>query len=166
MFLLFPRLKSWWTKLCSSLAPFFKHPARHKAGFISFPEFKKSLQNTSKYPTVACLQRKCMFKMWCSVQASELQLWMHFMYLHFSTVTVQSPHHAGMHVHPGKSSPGTKPHRSGTWTHHPGSCPAEREERTPHYSRHLQTQEISTSFTSECKTPSYFLSIQYIGKLF
>lgn len=32
MFLFFPRLKSQWTKLSSSLAPFFKWPVRHNRG--------------------------------------------------------------------------------------------------------------------------------------
>lgn len=47
--------------------------------------------------------------------------------LRFSTVTVRSLRHAGTHVRPDRSSPGTEPRRFETWTHHPGSCPVQEK---------------------------------------
>lgn len=77
-------------------------------------------------------------------QTLHLKVFVVFPYLHSSTVTIQLPLHAGMHVHPGMSSPGTEPRRFVTWTHRPGSCPGDththrnvNRDASPHRHHHL-----------------------------
>lgn len=47
-------------------------------------------------------------------QQTIIIIWLSVTYLQSSIVTVRLSRHAGMHVHPGKSSPGTEPRRFGT----------------------------------------------------
>lgn len=62
MFLLFPRLKSWWTKLSSSLAPFFKRPARHRIEFITFVHnIWRGLKSQTLVTAIGHSQRLCSF---------------------------------------------------------------------------------------------------------